>query len=204
MVSSARSEQSFLVRHRGDIGRIGFLFVIGGMLFTASLTADYSRVDWLVTAVGWLLAFCGAGLRLWCTRYIGGRKDKELQTAGPYSLVRHPLYLGSLLITLGWVLALGNPLVALVVLGFFGLQYQVTINTEEAVLANLFGEQWEAYTKSTPLFIPRLRLPKGQAPELVKPHFLRREYVTAGLVVFMLALSELIKYLNYKDILPLP
>jgi protein-S-isoprenylcysteine O-methyltransferase Ste14 len=203
MVSRSRAEQPFLVRHRGDIGRIGFVVVVVALLFTSSLTAHYSRVDLLLTSAGWVLALCGAGLRLWCTRYIGGRKDKELQTAGPYNLVRHPLYLGSLLIVLGWVMALGNPLVALIVLGFFALQYQTTIATEEAVLADIFGEQWEAYTRSTPLFLPRLRLPKGQLPQLEKPHFLRREYSTAGLVLLMLMFTELIKYLNVAGYLPL-
>ena len=38
-----------------------------------------------------LILVCIVG-RTWCTLYIGGNKKRELITAGPYSVVRNPLY----------------------------------------------------------------------------------------------------------------
>lgn len=54
-----------------------------------------------------LLAAC-IGLRFWATLYIGGRKEKELVTTGPYSLCRNPLYRGSLCAALSMALFLNS------------------------------------------------------------------------------------------------
>ena len=48
--------------------------MLATLVFTPSLTASYNAADWTITALGGALALCGAGLRLWCTRYIGGRR----------------------------------------------------------------------------------------------------------------------------------
>lgn len=46
---------------------------------------------------GYALLLVAAPGRIWCSIYIVGRKDEELCTDGPYSLVRNPLYAFSLL-----------------------------------------------------------------------------------------------------------
>lgn len=105
---------------------------------------------------------------------------------------------------LGWVLALGNPVVLILVLIYFAVQYETTIATEEAVLAEIFGDEWERYTQEVSQFIPRFKLPRGKAPVMTNGCYLRRECSTSAVVVVLLLFAELIKYLNYKDILPLP
>ena len=66
----------------------------------------------LVFMRGTLLIALGTGFRLWAGLYIGGHKERELVTSGPYSCVRNSLYLGNLL-TAGDIATLtGLPVVA--------------------------------------------------------------------------------------------
>src|SRR5690554_3341927 len=57
-------------------------------------------------AVGVFLVVLGSLVRIYASGYI--IKNKLLATEGPYSLVRHPLYTGNLLILLGFTLACGR------------------------------------------------------------------------------------------------
>ena len=55
----------------------------------------------LITNLGLLLiAVCIVG-RTWCTLYIGGHKKRQLRTHGPYSVVRNPLYVFTIIGTAG-------------------------------------------------------------------------------------------------------
>lgn len=57
-----------------------------------------------VDALAWVIVGAGLVLRLWATTFIGGRKNRQLVTTGPYRIVRHPLYLGSALALVGVLL----------------------------------------------------------------------------------------------------
>src|SRR5258708_28906563 len=53
--------------------------------------------------VGGLVALPGLALRAWATGHL--RKNDALATTGPYAYTRNPLYLGSLIIGLGFTIA---------------------------------------------------------------------------------------------------
>ena len=61
--------------------------------------SDVGTADSARDLVAWTLVGCGGLMRL-CAMIIGGRKDDELVTTGPYVLCRNPLYLGSGLVLL--------------------------------------------------------------------------------------------------------
>lgn len=108
------------------------------------------------------LVVLGLGLRSWAAGIVN--KRKALATAGPYALVRHPLYLGSFLIALGLVEIMEDRLaLAAVVLLTLAL-YIPTIRHEERFLAERFGDTWRAYAAGTPAFLPRRwpRLARGE------------------------------------------
>jgi protein-S-isoprenylcysteine O-methyltransferase Ste14 len=104
--------------------------------------------------VGVVLAAAGLALRAWAAGVI--HKDRELTTTGPYAFTRNPLYLGSLLLGLGTVIAGGEWVFVALFLAFFALVYGRTMKREEAVLTEAFRERYEHYSAQVPLLLPRL------------------------------------------------
>ncbi|HUT86260.1 MAG TPA: methyltransferase, partial [Elusimicrobiales bacterium] len=58
--------------------------------------------SWKLFIAGLVIISLGEAIRLWASGYL--KKDKELAVTGPYRIVRHPLYVGSFLIALGFTL----------------------------------------------------------------------------------------------------
>ncbi len=88
-------------------------------------------------------------------------KNDALATTGPYAHLRHPLYLGTLMVATGFALLVGG-LLSLVVLAavwpWFALQYFPRKDRVEcARLAALHGEVFERYRAAVPALWPRLR-----------------------------------------------
>jgi protein-S-isoprenylcysteine O-methyltransferase Ste14 len=94
----------------------------------------------------------GVSLRAWAAGTL--HKATTLTTTGPYALVRHPLYVGSYLMLLGFCLLLANWATFLAVLGPLSVIYVLRLRREERTLAKRFGEAWAAYARSTPRFLP--------------------------------------------------
>jgi protein-S-isoprenylcysteine O-methyltransferase Ste14 len=88
-------------------------------------------------------------------------KDQVLTTGGIYGNLRHPLYMGSLLLGGGLAVASGRWwMVPLFLVGFVIL-YGATIRREEAHLCQLFGERHEEYRRAVPALLPRFSRPDG-------------------------------------------
>ena len=80
--------------------------------------------------------------------------EHELITLGLYRKIRHPAYLGSLLIITALALQFGNLLSFLIVL-ILGIAVHVyRIRIEEAVLMQHFGQKYAAYKKGTWHLVP--------------------------------------------------
>jgi protein-S-isoprenylcysteine O-methyltransferase Ste14 len=74
-----------------------------------------------------------------------------------YRYVRNPIYLGALLVLLGYILWFGSGLLLIYSLLFL-LAYQILITLiEEPILRNTFGQEYEEYCKRVPRWIPRIR-----------------------------------------------
>ena len=114
--------------------------------------------------VGALFIAAGEFLRIWAVGYAGASTRartlgaaRDLVTAGPYSYVRNPLYLGNFLLSLG-VCLLSNVywLVAVLVVGYF-CQYLPIIALEEAYLLESCGSLYQTYREQVPRFVPQFR-----------------------------------------------
>ena len=91
-------------------------------------------------------------VRLYASGFIV--KNKQLATGGAYSIVRHPLYTGNLLLIVGFSFASGQWW-ALVVSGiFWWFYYPPAIEYEDRKLFGIFGEDWEKWSTTVPAVIP--------------------------------------------------
>jgi protein-S-isoprenylcysteine O-methyltransferase len=115
--------------------------------------------------VGWAgLAMMASGiaLRTWANTVLGAsytrtlrvEADQQLIEGGPYRLLRHPGYSGSLLLWLGAGLATTNSAVTVLIAVVTGGAYMYRVRSEEAMLAATFGAAFESYRRRTWKLIP--------------------------------------------------
>ena len=115
------------------------------LLFSAQNTFNYYAT---------VIIFIGALIRFWATGYI--HKDREVTMAGPYKLLRHPLYLGNFLEGLGLTLFVNVWQLSLLYIPLFFLVYYKKMKLEEQFLISTFGDSYINYKQKTPLFLPKL------------------------------------------------
>lgn len=123
---------------------------------------------------GIALCFAGATIRFWASGYL--RKDKRLAVGGPYAHSRNPLYLGTYLMAVGTVWAIGNlPLLAAVTVLFAAI-YHFVIRHEERRLRELFGETYAKYCEAVPRFFPRPLPPSRDVLNEINPEPAHHQY----------------------------
>jgi len=105
-----------------------------------------------------------------------GQIAQSLNTAGMYSLVRHPLYLGNFLIWLGIPLFFHNAWVLTVFCLVYWLYYERIMFSEEEFLRRKFGPEYVNWAAETPAFIPRLTGWRKPPLPFSWRNVLRREY----------------------------
>ncbi len=124
-------------------------------------TAEHLVIDYLGY---FLISFCALG-RVYTTAFLGGHKNAELITYGPFSVVRNPLYFFSLLGVTGIAMVTMHTLVWLFAPVAFIFLYHFLIGREEKFLSGKFGQVYEDYKKRVPRLLPNPAL--YVAPETV-------------------------------------
>jgi protein-S-isoprenylcysteine O-methyltransferase Ste14 len=84
------------------------------------------------------------------------RKNEQLATGGPYAYTRNPLYLGSLILSIGFALASRSWWIVTGILVLFFAIYLPVIRAEEIFLRERFP-QFEDYARQVPRLFPRVR-----------------------------------------------
>lgn len=149
-------------------------------LLSGWLQSQFPQVDWLSHDAGHLLemlvgwqgnphfgpfhlasfALIGAGFWLiasaWRELYAAQRSN-QLATGGLYSYLRHPQYLGFILIMLGFLLQWPT-LLTLAMFPVLTFMYVRLAIREEQESESRFGEAWRKYAAATPRFIPSIRI----------------------------------------------
>ena len=151
----------------------------------AALFIGLARPTPRTLVVGAIISLVGLALRAWASGHI--RKNSELAISGPYAFSRNPLYFGSFLIGLGFTVASGRLILALLFGALFVGIYFPVMRVEALSLAGLFGEDYGAYQRAVPLFFPRFtpyRAGKVEGVRFDRSLYLRyREYRAAlGLI----------------------
>jgi len=108
---------------------------------------------------GAAVAAVGELIRMWASGHV--KKNKELATDGPYAYVRHPLYVGNILILVGYSVA-SNMWWSFVLMAFLlWFYYPPAISYEDNKLKKIFGEQWIEWSQNIHALIPTFSSKSG-------------------------------------------
>jgi protein-S-isoprenylcysteine O-methyltransferase Ste14 len=113
-----------------------------------------ARPSWGSMAQGAIGVVPGLAIRALASGNV--RKNEALATSGPYAYTRNPLYLGSLLMGLGFAVAGRSWWVGIALVFMFFAIYLPVIRGEEEFLRVKFPE-FEEYARRVPRLLPRLR-----------------------------------------------
>lgn len=179
--------------------RIATRFRVPLGFLMAALYLWLARPSWLLIGAGTVIVAAGVAVRAAASGHI--RKNAQLATTGPYAYVRNPLYLGSILIAAGFIVAARSWWIGLAALLMFVLIYLPVIRAEEIFLRSTF-QDFDAYAKNVSRFLPRLT-PYRAAVETEAGGFSRelymrhREYnaiLGSGLILAALVLKMMLAY----------
>ena len=123
---------------------LGFVFAV--------LYFWLARPTWRFLALGAIVIVPGLLIRALASGHV--RKNEALATSGPYAYTRNPLYLGSLLIGVGFAVAARSWWVGVALLVMFFAIYLPVIRDEEVFLRQKFPE-FEEYARRVPRMFPR-------------------------------------------------
>jgi protein-S-isoprenylcysteine O-methyltransferase Ste14 len=176
-----RSSGDWLFRRRGHLPLLLFPALLAVMAHSRMAASGRAlELSWEAVCV--LVALSGEAIRVAAVGFtphgtsegaVAAQRADALNTDGMYSLVRHPLYLGNLLLWMGVALFPQNAVFALVVLLGFWLYYERIMFAEEEFLRERYGAAYLEWASRTPAVIPRLGSWKAPA----RPFSLRRVLV---------------------------
>jgi protein-S-isoprenylcysteine O-methyltransferase Ste14 len=145
---------AFLFRYRGFLP-VPFLLI--PLLVPGEQTPRGWEIGALVILAGEALRMAGVAAAGTVTR----RRSRDVQrlvTYGVFAWMRNPLYVGNLLIWLGFVIGSGVLWFLPIALVLFAIEYSLIVRYEEGVLESIFGAEYVEYKRRTPRWL--LRPPK--------------------------------------------
>lgn len=153
----------------GEHPRGDFYQFIAMIVFLAAIAADYFWIGlapqvndlinfWVRLLLGVLVAGFGGFLALYGIYLVFNEYTEEprMITRRIFSFVRHPVYLGALLIYLGALIFTMSPLGLLVFIGVFFL-YDWLAEDEEQRMEEVFGDRYLGYKREVPRWLPGLK-----------------------------------------------
>ena len=163
-MADSDSFEAFVFKNRGAL-----------LAVPAVALAALGKPSAFSVTVGLPIAIAGELLRCWAVGYSGvtTRGDEveapKLVSAGPYSYVRNPLYVGNFITAAGFAIAFTGKNTPLARLGLIGASlaamigvYATIVPHEERFLREKFGEEFERYCERVPPVVPQLEpMPDG-------------------------------------------
>jgi protein-S-isoprenylcysteine O-methyltransferase Ste14 len=156
-----RSRRSFLARHRVSLTLCAVVAVVVVEWLRNVAPRRPAEIADPLACMGSMLVVLGVACRSWAAAVLV--KGEKLITVGPYACCRHPLYVGSFSILLGYCLLLGEPVGIVLPVATALVTYPSAVLGEERRLAARFPAAWARYASVVPAFLPR-RWPCGAGP----------------------------------------
>jgi protein-S-isoprenylcysteine O-methyltransferase Ste14 len=142
----------WLFRHRTSLpGPVALVIVI--------LPGSESASPFVV-GTGVAITIVGELIRLWGVHHIGAisrtRSERvgPLAASGPFALVRNPLYIGNILLWVGFAIAARMLWLAPIILVLLALEYHAIVRWEETLLESRLGQIYREYAARVPRWIP--------------------------------------------------
>jgi protein-S-isoprenylcysteine O-methyltransferase Ste14 len=167
MITAFTSKQTMRSRSEGP-SRIAvwIVWIAWWLLFTHGFNTEPLKSRFIpmtpaAAYIGLSITIAGLGLSVWARFYLGKnwsglievKEGHELMRSGPYAIVRHPIYSGFMLATLGTAIAYGelSGLIAFVlILAAWGYKARL----EEKAMIEQFGAEYETYRHNVKGLIP--------------------------------------------------
>lgn len=172
------------------------------VLLTGPVIGEDTELHEVMEWFGYVLVVAGAFGRIWCTAYIGGWKTDKLITDGPYSVVRNPLYLFSIITALGIAWITAHVVLIAAALVVVPALYVSVVQREEGYLKAKFGPRYDHYLGTVPAWLPNLALYASSQVIEIKPRFLLFAFRDAIWLLVAFPLIELIEHLHSIHWLP--
>jgi len=182
-----------------------FIVFAGGgwyvfLLYNHTVAVHHWWVDLLFLCVG----FLGLGIRILTVGFTPkgtsgrntgkGQIADQLNSAGIYSMVRHPLYLGNFFMWLAPVLIVTDLWFTLFFCAFYWIYYERIMFAEEQFLRKKFGDLYLEWANKTPAFFPKFSLYKKSNLTFSIRSVLKREYNSFFTLVFLITVLRTISF----------
>jgi protein-S-isoprenylcysteine O-methyltransferase Ste14 len=143
----------WLFRHRSSIP---IPFVLAILIIPAGEAWSSATI----IGAGVAVTLAGEAIRFWGVHHIGvisrTRSDRlgPLVDTGPFGLVRNPLYIGNILLWIGFALTARLVWLAPIILVLLGAEYHAIVRWEEQLLESRRGQEYRDYQSRVPRWIP--------------------------------------------------
>jgi protein-S-isoprenylcysteine O-methyltransferase Ste14 len=136
---------------------VAFSLLWQGHFWTRSLTL------WRIALA--VVLFAAAALLSWTSsRALSGHlradaalgAEHKLVRSGPYALVRNPIYTSMILVLCAVAVVITGWKLFLAAIVVFVIGTEIRVRTEEQLLASRFGEEFQAYKRAVPAYLPFL------------------------------------------------
>lgn len=151
---------AWLFRYRGFLP---VPFILVPLLVPGRQTTQGWTIAALVILAGEAFRMLGVAAAGTVTR----RRSRDVQRLvnyGIFSWVRNPLYIGNLLIWIGFVVGSGVLWFLPIAVLLFAIEYHYIVRYEEGVLESIFGAEYLAYKQRTPRWFPRPPTERASGP----------------------------------------
>jgi protein-S-isoprenylcysteine O-methyltransferase Ste14 len=143
----------WLFRHRTALP-----LPIAGVI--VGLRAGEAAPSGILITAGVAVTAAGELIRLWGVRHIGAisrtrsQRLGPLVATGPFALIRNPLYVGNILIWVGFALSARLVWLAPLIVLLLGTQYHAIVRWEESLLVSRLGDAYRDYAARVPRWLP--------------------------------------------------
>lgn len=145
-----------------------------------------SAPTWISLAVGLPVSLAGLALRAWAAGCL--EKNLALAQSGPYAHVRNPLYIGTLAVAAGFVVASRRWELGVLFAAVFIFIYLPVVELEEQHLRALFPD-YAGYARRVPKLIPRI---SARGPKHFRWSLYRRNREYEALAGFLAGVAVLV------------